>query len=95
MVFPEEMQEKIADVARWMDAVMAPLGTEAGHARSAVRAIFGLARLTGGDMARVEEIIAEHIDQAWRATGRGRAEEFGMVPIFTEAEVACSTARVA
>jgi hypothetical protein len=83
-----EMNEKIADVAHWMDLTEVPKGTEDGHARSAVRAILGLARLTGGDMGRVEEIITEHIARAWRDTGCEQVEALGMVPIFTRAEVA-------
>ena len=85
MLFPEETQEKIADVAKWMDATRVPLGTETGHAKSAVRAILGLARITGGDMARVEEILTDHLAQAWRTTES--REDTRMIPLFTEPEI--------
>jgi hypothetical protein len=81
-----EMNGKITDVAHWMDLTKVPPGTEDGHARSAVRAILGLARLTGGDMARVEEILAEHITQAWQATGCEQVAGAEMTPLFTRAE---------
>jgi hypothetical protein len=74
-----EMNGKITDVAHWMDLTKVPPGTEDGHARSAVRAILGLARFTGGDMGRVEEILAKHITQAWQGhwmrAGRGRGDD--------------------
>jgi hypothetical protein len=82
-----EMNGKIADVAHWMDLTKVRLGTEDGHAKSAVRAILGLARLTGGDMGRVEEILAEHIAQAWQATGCEQVASTGMTPLLTRAEV--------
>jgi hypothetical protein len=86
MLFPEDMQGKITDVARWMDATRVPLGTEVGHAKGAVRNIIGLARLTGGDMNRVGEILAGCLAQAWRSTGCEHVTGIGMTPLFTEAE---------
>jgi hypothetical protein len=82
-----EMNGKITDVAHWMDLTKVPLGTESGHAKSAVRAILGLARIAGGDMGRVEEIIAEHLAQAWQATGCEQVAGAGMIPLLARAEV--------
>jgi hypothetical protein len=83
----QQTQAQIADIVRWMDATKVPRGTEAGHARNAIRAILGLARMAGGDMGRVEEILAEHVAEAWRVTGCSQVAHTGMVPLFTEAEV--------
>jgi hypothetical protein len=87
MLFPD-MQGEIADVIGWMDATRVPLGTEAGHAKGAVRNIIGLARLAGGDMEHVEKVIAGYLARAWRSTGCEQAAGTGMTPLFTEAEAA-------
>jgi hypothetical protein len=89
-MFTKETQEKIAAVARWMDAVNVPAGTENAQAKGAVRAICGLVRLTGGDMSRVEAIFADYLARVWRATGCEQVKDMGMAPLFTEAEVPLS-----
>jgi hypothetical protein len=93
MLFPG-MQDKITDVAEYQTATNVALGTEAGHARSAVRAILGLVRLTGGDMERVEKILAEYFAMAWRGSGCEQVTEAEVAPIFTRDEV-LSAARAA
>ena len=82
-MFTPETQARIADIVRWMDVTDAPLGTETGHAKSALRAILGLYRLTD-DMARVEEIITQCLSGAWHVTA---CDPEHMVPLFTVAEV--------
>jgi hypothetical protein len=91
-MFAPEIQDKIADVARYMDAEMGRRGTVDGHAQRAVRAILGLARFTAGDsasagemMAKVEAIIAEYAAEAWLMAGCD--EHAGMEPLFAEDEI--------
>jgi hypothetical protein len=91
-MFTPEIQGKIADVARYMDAGMERRGTIDGHAQRAVRAILGLARFTAGDsastgemMAKVETIIGEYAAEAWRFAGCD--EHAGMEPLFGMEEI--------
>jgi hypothetical protein len=84
-MFTPEIQGKIADVARYMDAGMERRGTIDGHAQRAVRAILGLARFAEGDMDKVETIIGEYAAEAWRFAGCD--EHAGMEPLFGMEEI--------